>query len=59
MYISYRVRVLVEEAPLVEDHEDEPSKDTHQEQHLRHKLKRNVTELLKVSKKLIQNIELN
>ncbi len=48
--LTHRVWVLVEEAPLVQDHEDQPAKYADEEQNLGHKLQHNVDVPLEVPK---------
>jgi hypothetical protein len=49
-YNAYSVRVLIAVAPLEDNEEDQPSKQSHQEQHLRNKLNKDVDETLEVAK---------
>ena len=46
---AYSVGVFVVVTPLVEDEEDQPPKQTHQEQQLRNELNKNVDETLEVA----------
>jgi hypothetical protein len=47
---AYSVWVLIAVAPLEEDEEDQPSKQRHQEQHLRNKFNKDIDETLEVAK---------
>ena len=46
-------------APLVEDEEDQPSKQSHQEQHLRNELDKDVDETLEMATEWIILLEWN
>ena len=50
---AYGVGVFVVVAPLVEDEEYQPPKQTHQEQHLRNELNKDVDETLEVAKEIM------
>lgn len=47
---AYSVGIFVVVAPFVKDEEDQPSKQRHQEQHLRNELNKDVDETLEVAK---------
>ena len=48
---TYSVWVIIMVAPLVDDEEHQPSKQSHQEQHLRNELNKDVDEALEVAEK--------
>ena len=53
---AYSVGVFVVVAPLVEDEEYQPPKQTHQEQHLRNELNKDVDETLEVAKEIMVHL---